>query len=104
MRLTYSSRICCFVNSRSIRSATIASKSFRLKVRPPNGRLLRASCCVRLLAPSLADMVYGASLRHSPDVLHVEGLRPGTVKKKNGEHGPQQQTQQCDLPAVTEEN
>ena len=38
-----------------MRNATIASSNLRLMVRPPNGRLLRASCWVMLLAPSLAE-------------------------------------------------
>src|SRR5882724_8254222 len=50
------------------------------------------------------DIVNGASLRHFPDVFHVEGLRPGAVKEKSGEHSARQQKKQRYLPAVTKKN
>ena len=50
------------------------------------------------------DIVNGASLRHFPDVFHIEALRPSAVKKKNGEHGARQQKEQRNLPAVSEKN
>src|SRR4029453_12584174 len=50
------------------------------------------------------DIVNGASLRHFPDVFHVEGLRPGAVKEKNGERSACQQKKQRYLPAVTKKN
>ena len=73
------------VNSRSMRSATIASSNFRLMVRPPNGRLLRASCCVMLLAPSLAEPLDNVAIegaRHAAPIDSAVFVKAGVFARE----------------------
>ena len=46
------------------------------------------------------NIVNGVSLRHFANVLHVEGLRPCSVKEEDREAGGRQQNKQGDFPAV----
>src|SRR5947199_9891314 len=50
-----------------ISSATIAFSNFPFSVRPPRGTLLRANCILRLLAPSLTDMLRTSAKQGTPE-------------------------------------